>query len=561
MQVKDLKESKSYFICKPSVVLREYKDGKGKVNHLILGDWLRYAGEHYLHKWKTSKGIARSQRYVKVKCRGDTGWLKLDDFDKERCLEVNFVDVGQGDGCHIVTPEDKVLLVDAGKDDNMERFLSWRYNLRERNVRGTPSFKKDISEKKPWKIDYVVMSHPDEDHYGGFAPVFKNKKLSFDKVYHNGIVERPQETKVTGVTYKYDLGGTFKADGEDYLFDYITGSSAHKKRVKNFPKTTKRLISAFRALYANTSKAKVAALGVRMDSLNAETYMPDFEKNKKFSLQLLGPIQERKKFKGKTKTTVRLLGDEGVTKNGHSVIFKARYGKLSLLLGGDLNSQSQNFLMQSYAGTAHSPEDIEKGIKKLKSKRQPLKKKDQDKLDLLLGEQAVMRKKGRETFEVDVAKACHHGSQHIIDQFIKSVNAVATVISSGDGEKHSHPRPEALGAYGKLGRGNRPLIFSTELARSSFEFTPKVKNYMAIRGIMLQIEAEPDEGKKAALIAELESKKDRNVAVYGMITLRALGDQVIIAQKLEEPRSVSQKWDIYELEYDQTEGQYRYDSH
>jgi len=168
---------------------------------------------------------------------------------------------------------------------------------------------------------------------------------------------------------------------------------------------------------------------------------------------------------------------------------------------------------------------------------------------------------GRKIFGVDVAKACHHGSQHIIDSFIRSVNSVATVISSGDKESHSHPRPDALGAYGKLARGDRPLIFSTELARSTNEFTPQLKSYLALRGITLQIEAETDKKKKKALEASLEEKRDRNVAVYGMITLRATNDKVIIAQKLEEARSASQKWDIYELHFDKDSGELVYDGH
>jgi hypothetical protein len=47
----------------------------------------------------------------------------------------------------------------------------------------------------------------------------------------------------------------------------------------------------------------------------------------------------------------------------------------------------------------------------------------------------------------------------------------------------------------------------------------------------------------------MEQKQDRNVAVYGMITLRALGDRLIIVQKLEQPRDSGTKWDIHELAY------------
>ncbi len=45
----------------------------------------------------------------------------------------------------------------------------------------------------------------------------------------------------------------------------------------------------------------------------------------------------------------------------------------------------------------------------------------------------------------------------------------------------------------------------------------------------------------------MEEKQDRNVAVYGMITLRALGEHVVMAQKLEQPRDNGTKWDIHEL--------------
>ena len=556
--IDNLIEGGTYFVSKPSVVLRETETGSGKLNHLLLGDWLKYIGPTHLHRWTTRSGNPRSATYAFVQCRGDKGWLKIEEFDQERALEVNFVDIGQGDGCHIVTPDDKVMLIDAGISDNMERFLSWRYNLRYRNVENSIDFDPTRTKKEPWKIDYVVMSHPDQDHYGGFEKIFKNPKLSFDKVYHNGIVERPDGDEEAGVEYDDDLGGKFSADGESYLFDYVSSASSLREVVNKHPKTNKKLIKTFRALFKNTNSATVKAVGVNMASLKTPRYLENFGDDQNFSLQILGPIRERKSFNGASRTTLRELGNEGVTKNGHSIIFKARFGHLKLLLGGDLNSQSQNFLLKSYSNMDQTPEQIEKAIYKLKKKSQPLNEPNKLKLEELLEQYAHMEKVGEDIFGVDVAKACHHGSQHILDSFIRSVNAVATVISSGDNESHSHPRPDALGAYGRYGRGHRPLIFSTELARSTHEFTPQLTNYLALRGITLQIEAETDKSKKKALLATLESKRDRNVAVYGMITLRALGDKVIIAQKLEVARSASQKWDIYELHFDLKEDQFVY---
>jgi len=548
----DLVNNGTYFVAKSSVVLRETETGSGKINHLLLGDWLKYLGEFH---------DTGSKTYVKVKCRGDLGWLKLNEITDERALEVNFVDIGQGDGCHIVTPDDDVLLIDAGESDNMHRFLCWRYNLRGRNVAGAPDFDPEREADDPWLIDYVVMSHPDLDHYGGFTPIFENPKLAFDKVYHNGIVERPAEDEVNGVTYPDDLGGEILIDNREYLYDYVSDSNKLKDIVTGHPRTRKKLLSAYRDLFANSPNATVETVGVHKDNLADDVFLPDFEDDKKFSLKILGPVREDVDFQGETLTAVRTLGAEGKTKNGHSIIFKGKYGDLTLLLGGDLNSQSQDFLLQCYSQSDETPSELEAAIKKLRHKRQPLGQDDQEELDTLIQKLETMEQTGRDIFEVDVAKACHHGSQHVIDSFIRSVNASATVISSGDNESHSHPRPDALGAYGKYGRGRRPLIFSTELARSTKEFTTQTKNYLALRGITLQIEAETNERKKKALIASLDDMKDRNVAVYGMITLRALGDTVILAQKLEEARSESQKWDIYKLTPDPVTGHFVYDDH
>src|SRR5687768_1914433 len=69
-------------------------------------------------------------QWTKVRSRRTTGWMRKNDLQTEQLLEINFVDVGQGDGAFIVTPDDQFMLVDAGEADNMLRFLSWRFNLR-----------------------------------------------------------------------------------------------------------------------------------------------------------------------------------------------------------------------------------------------------------------------------------------------------------------------------------------------------------------------------------------------------------------------------------------------
>ncbi|MHC4178350.1 MAG: hypothetical protein ACYSWU_12635, partial [Planctomycetota bacterium] len=107
------------FIGYPSAVQYKTKGkagsakGKTPVNQLLWGDWARI--EQVDGSW------------VNIRSRGRSGWVRKEDLQEDRILEVNFVDIGQGDGCHIQSPEDKAIVVDAGERDNMYRFLRWRF--------------------------------------------------------------------------------------------------------------------------------------------------------------------------------------------------------------------------------------------------------------------------------------------------------------------------------------------------------------------------------------------------------------------------------------------------
>lgn len=114
---------------------------------------------------------------------------------------------------------------------------------------------------------------------------------------------------------------------------------------------------------------------------------------------------------------------------------------------------------------------------------------------------------------------------------------MATVVSSGDNETHTHPRPDTLGAIGKHSRGKRPLIFSTELARSSKEkLDIKESDLEKISQLFREKENATPKRKKEINkeINQVKANIERNVAVYGMIALRTDGKKIIIAQKKEQ---------------------------
>ena len=67
-------------------------------------------------------------------------------------LEINFIDVGQGDCTFIVTPKNKTILIDGGGSK------SESFDVGEKTL--LPF----ILDKGYTKIDYIIISHFDQDH-------------------------------------------------------------------------------------------------------------------------------------------------------------------------------------------------------------------------------------------------------------------------------------------------------------------------------------------------------------------------------------------------------------
>jgi len=74
-------------------------------------------------------------------------------------LEVDYLDVGQGDSELIQTPNHKLVLIDGGPDN----LVLWRLG------KTLPFYRKEI--------DYVILSHFHDDHAAGLVEVFKRYKV------------------------------------------------------------------------------------------------------------------------------------------------------------------------------------------------------------------------------------------------------------------------------------------------------------------------------------------------------------------------------------------------
>lgn len=78
-------------------------------------------------------------------------------------LKIYFIDVGQGDSTLIVTPQNKTILIDGGGSST--------YDV------GKNTLIPYLLDRKIKEIDYVIISHFDQDHVGGILSVLKEFKV------------------------------------------------------------------------------------------------------------------------------------------------------------------------------------------------------------------------------------------------------------------------------------------------------------------------------------------------------------------------------------------------
>ena len=248
--------NKYAFIEFPSAKIYKRATGSSWNNHLLFGDYIKILNENIV------------DGRVYVRSRNTNGWISVTDLRKDRILEINFVDIGQGDGCHLVTPDDQHIIIDAGKTDNMIRYLTWRFNLNNRATRlNIP-------------ID-IIISHSDADHYQGFSYIFDEEKIQIRNVFHNGLVERPGSNR---------LGE--KKDG--YITGIVNNTNQMKEIIQN-PSNRKGTGSLYcKTLFKslkNNNDISFKALSIN------DNYIPSFNSqniinNKEFSIKILAPITD-----------------------------------------------------------------------------------------------------------------------------------------------------------------------------------------------------------------------------------------------------------------------------
>lgn len=87
-------------------------------------------------------------------------WQNVSFAEKENVLTVAFLDVGQGDSIYIEGPNGGQILIDGGPNGNVLSELGKVMPFGDRT------------------IDLLIVTNPDQDHYGGFLDVLKTYDIS-----------------------------------------------------------------------------------------------------------------------------------------------------------------------------------------------------------------------------------------------------------------------------------------------------------------------------------------------------------------------------------------------
>jgi hypothetical protein len=101
-----------------------------KKRQVLWGDWLKIIDNHQFPTGMKRGWLAVD--WAPKQNKGTPLYIKASHTTDRRPLEIIFLDVGQGDGAILITPErnrnERIMIIDAGEGDNMHKFLTKRFH-------------------------------------------------------------------------------------------------------------------------------------------------------------------------------------------------------------------------------------------------------------------------------------------------------------------------------------------------------------------------------------------------------------------------------------------------
>lgn len=221
-------------------------------------------------------------------------WQKKPPAASGKELQVHVLDVSQGDSILIISPEGKVVLIDAGDEKNGQAVVD---ALRRNNVQ---------------QIDYFIVTHTHPDHIGGAADVLSNFKVA--NILWNDFPP-PEVTSQQTATN--------------------AGDKKQGKNQKNPPKpmTQHGRVLKFPTIEAfNDFQAAVEQSGIQLQKAEPDQ---KFDLGGGAILTVLAPVPP---LFTREQIVASRNGNES---NANSVVVRLDYGDFSMLLTGDSEAQME----------------------------------------------------------------------------------------------------------------------------------------------------------------------------------------------------------------------------
>lgn len=364
-----------------------------------------------------------------------TGWAKNSpalSFRDTGIVKFSMIDVQQGDGMALETPDGKIVLIDGGDNKLFARHLAARFRHR------------GISKDNPLEIEALIITHGDADHFDGLNDFVRSEKqrglskrkrlFAYPKrILHNGFVKASSKVNGKSRPSKDMFGSSVELGDETYITDlYDDPREATEQNVpfKRWIKSidhwaTRGPIAINRVAFGDGNAALFSFL--EEEGIGVEVQGP-------FTDKIVDPNDGQEKealrfFRAPKKSPDMHLGTSEYgsisashTVNGHSIALRLTFGNVRMNLTGDLNRPAMQLM--------------------------------REKLNL-------------DDLEAEIVKAPHHGSADFDFEALKAMKPVVAIISSGDenpSKEHIHPRATLMAALGKVMRQDTGIILNTELA-------------------------------------------------------------------------------------------------
>ena len=130
-------------------------------------------------------------------------------------LRIHFIDVGQGDSCLIVTPNNKKILIDGGGSEN--------YDV------GKNTLIPYLMARRIKKIDYIIISHFDTDHSQSYAKILP--ELTASRIFITEQIEENDLFKqIMAIAKEKNIKVTYVKAGDIINIDGVKFSILHPQK-------------------------------------------------------------------------------------------------------------------------------------------------------------------------------------------------------------------------------------------------------------------------------------------------------------------------------------------